>query len=98
MCGLCGLTQADHHWRGSSTGTDGGAPHMLLRERLRLAALATALLRPVRVTVEDFGGTFIVRSPTGASEMVAGLPEVWRAAERVGGRCVDPLAAAGLDE
>ena len=92
MCGLCGVIDSDHHWAGVEVGSVETAPCLRRRERLRLAALATDFLRPTRMSVEDFGGRlFIVRSATGASEIVTGLPEVWRATERMLGRRVDLL-------
>ena len=101
MCGLCGAIDSDRHW---VTGADDGGdapPHLRSRERLRLATLATGFLAPLAISVEDFGGhAFIVRGATGAAEIVASLPEVWRAAERLGGRPIDilrpPVHAAGL--
>lgn len=99
MCGLCGAIDADHHWTGGAVGASGPSPHLWRQERLRLAALASEFLAPTRIKVEDFGGiSFIVRSATGATEVVAALPEVWRAAERLGGHPVDPLGKSFLRE
>ena len=96
MCGLCGTVDADHHWAGGGGANDSAAARR--QERVRLAALANALLTPTRIRVEDFGGqSFVVRSPTGAAEVVASLPEVWRAAERLGRAPVDPLGPPWTD-
>ena len=93
MCGLCGVIDPDRHWGGGISDASNPAPYRRRHERLRLAALATAFLRPARIEVEDFGGlSFVVRSATGATEVVTGLPEIWRAAERLSGRRIDPLA------
>lgn len=96
MCSLCGTVDADHHWAGGGGGAD--SPAQQRQQRLRLAALANALLAPARIAVEDFGGqSFVVRSPTGAAEVVGSLPEVWRAAERLGRARVDPLGPHWVD-
>jgi hypothetical protein len=93
MCGLCGVVDLDPHWRGDEIGRGETPPHVRRRERRRVIALASAFLRPYRIAVEDFEGTaFVVRGPTGAAEIVPALPQVWRAAERMSGRRLDPLA------
>jgi len=66
----------------------------LRREATATAALLTALLSPKRIKVTaspEFG--FIVAFPTGGTEMVAGLAQVWHLLNRRKIEIPDPLAA-----
>ena len=47
----------------------------------------------MRVGVDDWeGASFLVRGPTGAVEIVDNLFDLWRKAELLSGRRLDPLA------
>ena len=87
MCGLCGVIDADRHWTAArSVDIEGGRAERM-RQRFRLAQVATRMLGATKITVEDFGGRqFVVRSATGAAELVDSLPQVWLTAERMHGR------------
>ena len=51
------------------------------------------VLEPLRVGVDDWeGANFLVRGPTGAVEIVDNLFDLWRKAEALSGRRLDPLA------
>ena len=64
------------------------------RERLSRLAIIRRVLEPLRVGVDDWeGATFLVRAPTGAVEVVDNLFDLWRKAEALSGRRLDPLAA-----
>jgi hypothetical protein len=55
------------------------------------------VLEPVRVGVDDWeGASFLVRGPTGAVEIVDNLSDLWREAEKLAGRQLDPLAECPL--
>jgi hypothetical protein len=56
------------------------------------AALANRVLIPLRLKLDDFHGqSFVLSSPTGGSELVSDFAQVWRVAERMLGRPLDPL-------
>ncbi|WP_260853860.1 hypothetical protein [Paraburkholderia sp. BCC1886] len=96
MCGMCGLLGGGNHWSNttapvSSTTGAGSAPNTR-RQRLLQAALANRILVPLRLRLDDFHGqSFMLSSPTGASEMVGDFAQVWKTAERMLGRPLDPL-------
>lgn len=112
MCGMCGLLGGGNHWSNTTapapssadSGT-GGRPNAR-RQRLSQASLANRILVPLRLRLDDFHGqSFVLSSPTGASELVGDFAQVWKAAERMLGRPLDPLTlfaetkiAATLDQ
>jgi hypothetical protein len=96
MCGLCGIFDDGRRWMDAGTNLD---PAMFRRERLRRVAIIRSVLAPLRVGVDDWeGASFLVRSPTGAVEIVDNLFDLWRKAEALSGRRLDPLAEHVLAE
>ncbi|AMM16588.1 MAG: hypothetical protein M3O74_21355 [Pseudomonadota bacterium] len=89
MCGMCGLLGGGNHWSNTTAPVAGANPR---RQRLIQAALANRVLVPLRLKLDDFHGqSFLLSSPTGASELVSDFSQVWRVAERMLGRPLDPL-------
>ena len=92
MCSLCGALGQGPSWE------QGGIAADEVRWRARREAVATAteltrLLSPARIKVSaspHFG--FVVAFPTGRSEMVASLTEVWHLLDRSKVATPDPLA------
>lgn len=102
MCGMCGLLGGGNHWSnatapGSAADTAGG-PNAR-RQRLLQVALANRILIPLRLRLDDFHGqSFVLSSPTGSSELVGDFAQVWRVAERMLGRPLDPLTLFPANE
>ena len=101
MCGLCGLWGNVAHWSSaSSRAVSGGAVLGLnpLRERSLQVQSLNRVAGLVGAQVQDWAGSsWVVRSPSGAAEIVGALPEVWQALERLGCRHVDPLASSVIE-
>lgn len=101
MCGLCGLWGNVAHWSSaSSRAVSGGAASGLnpLRERAFQVRLIDRVAGLVGVRVEDWAGSsWIVRGPSGATEIVDALPLVWPAIERLAGKAVDPLSGPVIE-
>jgi hypothetical protein len=89
MCASCGFPAAPGHW------TDAGAATAQdrMRVRLRRARLLQAVLSGYGLTAWDDGVIpgITVATRTGNHVMTADLAEFWAAAERIGGKAVDPL-------
>jgi hypothetical protein len=49
------------------------------------------LLNPHRLRLSDLGNRFILRGPTGRTEIVESLMHVWMAADRLFPSPIDPL-------
>jgi hypothetical protein len=95
MCGMCGLLGGGNHW---SNAIPPGAGANTRRQRLIHVALANRVLASYRLRLDDFHGqSFVLSSPTGTSELVGDFAQVWRVAEQMLGRPLDPLTlfAAG---
>ena len=93
MCSLCGALGQGPSWEQHGPAAD-EARWRLRREAAATAAELTALLQPRRIKVTanpDFG--FLVAFPTGGTEMVAGLAQVWHLLSRRKIEIPDPLAA-----
>lgn len=87
MCGLCGLLGGESHWADSIRSS---LPDR--QERLQRIAQANRVLGFYRLRLEDFQGvSFVLASPTGRREIVSDLGQVWRMAEEIAGRPLDPL-------
>lgn len=92
MCGLCGIFDDGRRWLDRAATLD---PAALRRERLRRVAIVRRVLAPTGVIVDDWeGASFLVQGPTGAVEIVDNLFDLWRKAEQLGHRRLDPLDAA----
>jgi len=92
---MCGLLGGGNHWSNSGLPTDGAN---VRRRRHLQVSLANRILITLRLRLDDFQGqSFILRSPTGAVELVADFTEIWKAAEKMLGRPLDPLVLF-LDE
>ena len=93
MCGLCGLLGEDLHW---SDPLGDELPRR--RERLRRIAAINQVLAVFRLKVEDFqGASYLLLGATGNQELASGLDQLWRAAETMLGRPLDPLDPKLLD-
>ncbi len=89
MCGLCGIFDNGRRWMDAAATLD---PAAFRRERLRRVAIIRHVLDPLHVRVDDWeGASFLVCGPTGAVEIVDNLFDLWRKAEMLSGRRLDPL-------
>jgi hypothetical protein len=92
MCGLCGLLGTESDW---STSIATALPTR--QQRFVRIALANRILSFFRLKLEDFQGvSYILTSPTGRREIVTDFGQVWRVAESLTGRPIDPLDPALL--
>lgn len=95
MCGLCGLFEAATHW--TDAGGVGSAPAR--QARLRRVALANRVLRHYRLELADWQGrSYLLRAPTGATELIDHVGALWPAAEGLLKRPCDPLDPELLSE
>lgn len=88
MCGACGILSGTPDWVEGGESAPAGNK---LAERYRRIALVNRLLTPTGVRLSSFGNQLVVRSATGRTRIVTDLAHVWRAAEEIGRRAVDPL-------
>ena len=87
MCGLCGLLGGELHWA-SSIKTS--LPDR--QERFRRVVQANRILGFYKLRLEDFQGvSYILTTATGRSEILLDLGQIWRTAEQISGRPLDPL-------
>ena len=70
---------------------DENFPDRRLAERRRRITLINMLLEGSGVKLTEHGRQLIVRGPTGSTRLVTELAHVWRAADELGRRKVDPL-------
>jgi hypothetical protein len=89
MCSSCGFPAAPGHW------TEAGAVELpdRLRARFRRAEVLRAVLAPYGLTAHDGGMVpgIQLSDMSGGHAMVRDLTELWREAERMTGKPVDPL-------
>lgn len=88
MCGACGILGGTPDWV-EGAGRAAGASK--IAERQRRIALVNGLLVTTGVRLRDFGGRLVLQSSTGRTRIVSDLAHVWKAAEEIGRRPVDPL-------
>ncbi|MDQ0390210.1 hypothetical protein [Labrys monachus] len=89
MCANCGFPAAAGHWTEAGAATAGER----LRARFRRAQVLQAVLPSYGLTAHDDGVVpgITVSTKTGHHVMTADLAEFWSAAERIGGKAIDPL-------
>ena len=99
MCALCGVLGGAEHWAdahdrpGAFTRNTG--PLERRRERARRVIEANRILRLVGLDLSDWQGTaFLLSTRTGRTELVGDLGHLWKAAEGLIGRPLDPLDPA----
>jgi hypothetical protein len=89
MCASCGFPAAPGHW------TDAGAadPAERLRNRFRRAQVLKSVLKVYGLTAHDGGSVpgIQVGTLSGNHAIALDLAEVWKVAEELGGKPVDPL-------
>jgi hypothetical protein len=88
MCGLCGVLAGADHWSDTAAAPQGSTPSQLRQIRTRLA---NRVLAHHGLKLTDAPGGLVLRSATGQSAVVAHLGALWTAAERIGGKPLDPL-------
>ena len=102
MCALCGVLGGKEHWtapvKREGVYVLGQEPADRRRERRRRISEANAILGLIGLSLEDWqGDSYVLRSRTGKSEVVANLAALWAAAEALAGRPLDPLDPKILD-
>jgi hypothetical protein len=90
MCSACGILQGGSDWI-DGVGDAAGPTRGRLAERRRRIALVNVLLEGSGVRLSEHGRQLVVRSATGATKLVTDLAHVWRTADELGRRFVDPL-------
>jgi hypothetical protein len=79
-------------WMDAAASLDPGA---FRRERLSRVAIIRRVLAPLRIGVDDWeGASFLLRGPTGKTEIVDNLFDLWRKAEALSGHKLDLLGGA----
>src|SRR5262245_33075219 len=98
MCGLCGMLAGAERGVGRDASLfEAEASTPQRQERHKRVRLLNQVLRHYRVTLTDFAGSrFMLRGPTGRSELVASIWSLWPAVERLSGKPCDPLDRALL--
>lgn len=92
MCSACGILAGTPDWVDGAEAATGAAR---LAERQRRIRLANSLLAPAGVRLRDFGGRLVLQSSTGRTRIVSDLAHVWKAADEIGRRPIDPLSIEG---
>jgi hypothetical protein len=103
MCSLCGILGATEHWADAAMRegvyTRNADPTSRRRERAYRVRLANQVLAFYGMQLSDWqGASFLLSTFTGKSEIVEDLGHLWPAAERLSGRCCDPLARELLEQ
>jgi len=95
MCAACGFPAAPGHW----TETGAVSPTDRLRARFRRLQVLKSALRGSGLTAHDDGLVPGIQIGTlaGDTTLARDLDEVWRVAERLLGRPLDPLDPRFLD-
>jgi hypothetical protein len=98
MCVLCYELAPEDHWS-DAVSADADASGATVRARARRVRILTAVLAPYGLTVSDPGSGrhCTIADRKGSAEVVAGLPAVWDAANRLAPRPVDVLDPRLLD-
>jgi hypothetical protein len=81
MCSLCGVLLSDH-WAEADGGT---------RARIFRVGLLNRVLAPFGLSLGSWGRVYVLRDRTGRTAVVDDLGALWREAERLLGRPLDPL-------
>jgi len=97
MCSLCGVLGGRGHWTESASNPEvfqsRRQHHTWHRERQERVRLVNRILHHYNLTLSDWtGSSYILRSRTGRSAMLANLSELWMQAEKLGNKSCDPLA------
>ena len=97
MCALCGVLGGKDHWteplQREGVYVRATDPAQRRRERLLRIARANAILGLYGLTMEDWqADSYVLRTRTGKTEIVADLAALWPLAEKLAGRELDPLA------
>ena len=94
MCGLCGLLAGESHWAERPVGV--ATPPRV--ERLLRVAYLNKLLKAYSFVLSDWhGGTYLLTTFTGKSELISNLAELWSAVETLSGIKPDPLTLMPVD-
>lgn len=96
MCDVCAVFGIGDHWTEAAKLADGMFPARDIqrhrRHRRERLALVNRLLAPVGLTCDDWDGeAFVLYDPAGRMRIAATLPELWKEAEALSGRLLDPL-------
>jgi hypothetical protein len=99
MCALCGVLGGKDHWteplRREGVYVRFSDPAQRRRERTLRIARANRILGLYGLSMEDWqADSYVLRTRTGKTEIVADLAALWPAAEALAGRPLDPLDAA----
>jgi hypothetical protein len=89
MCGMCEIFGGGEHWANAALpfATSTGR-----QQRYMHINVANRILKPLRLELRDFEGrSYTLSSPTGATELVPNFAVVWKTAEKMLGRELDPL-------
>ncbi len=102
MCALCGVLGGKDHWT-EPLNREGvyvrvSDPAQRRRERTHRIAEANVILSLFGLSLEDWqSDSYVLRTGTGRSEIVADLAALWPLAEKLAGRDIDPLEVAILE-
>jgi hypothetical protein len=89
MCGMCGLLGGGRHWSNTVVAGEGANAR---QQRYVQVAHANRVLELFRLKLTDFHGqSFVLLSPTGAQIIVEDFMQIWKAAETMLARPLDPL-------
>ncbi len=99
MCGLCGALGGAGDWtQGVASEAATSIPWQRRQARRERIAQACRVLRPFGLSLAEWqGSAMLLRSRTGATQIVRSLLDTWPAAERMAGRPLDPLDPALLE-
>lgn len=97
MCEVCAIFGAGEHWSDFGRLRNEQFPfediQVYREERSRRLALLTRILAPLGLAVEDWDGeAAVLLDRQGRSAIAQTLGDVWKCAESLSGRRVDPLA------
>lgn len=91
MCGVCGLLDYGPQW---SDPLRQDIPQRQLR--LQQLTLLNRTLKPWRLTLTEFYGSWLLASPTGQQVLVYSLDVLWKEAEKMLHHAIDPLDVGWL--
>jgi hypothetical protein len=100
MCVLCGDLMTQLHWtdatrregEGDTVEVGGARQRDNARSRWQRLRLVDDVLQFYGLRAQDWQGTrYVIADRKGRSELGANLEEVWRAADTLAGRAIDPL-------